>query len=51
MNEMTVLMLVLNSITVKELLIACARRFDEKTDARNKDSSNLRTHAIESYLR
>ena len=34
MNEMAALMLVLNNITVKELLIACVHGFDEKTDAR-----------------
>ena len=51
MNEMAALMLVLNNITVKELLTACVHGFDEKTDARSKDSSNLCTHAIESYLK
>lgn len=51
MNEMAALMLVLNNITVKELLTACVHGFDEKTDARSKDSSNLCTHTIESYLR
>lgn len=51
MNEVAALMLVLNDITVRELLVACVHGFDEKTDTKSKDSSNLCTHAIESYLR
>ena len=51
MNEMAALMLVLDNISVKELLTACVHGFDEKTDIKSKDSSNLYTHAIESYLR
>lgn len=51
MNEVAALMLVLNSVTVKELLTASVHGFDEKKDTKSQDSSNLCIQTLDAYLK